>query len=347
MWDKFIGGQIRRANRNLLIVNLVILFSCASALLVERKLIKGFFLGGVQTDAAALANVDPVLSRNLLEVNTKLVLPTGYRIVERSHGSETVKYEFLLMKAGNRMVIVKVEPGQTGPHFTGVLDPMEMDLSNALRRDIKSQQVRDALLPVMLNSTDYQGEVWVCLLLALPVGLLTIWNLKKWMQRAADPGESPIVKQLEHRGGVMACQQIDSEMAQSNGKVGRAILTRSWIMVPGTFGVRIMNIDDVVWVYKKVTRHRVNFVPVGKTYTAILCSSTGKSINVLDREQKVNDLLASVAAKAPWAIAGYTSEAQTLWLKNRDALVQSVNQRRSALMKKAAAAPAAVAPAPA
>jgi hypothetical protein len=79
----------------------------------------------------------------------------------------------------------------------------------------------------------------------------------------------------------------------------------------------------------------VNFIPVGKTYAAVLCNTMGKTMEVMDKEAKVNELLAAVTAKAPWAIPGFSAEAQQLWTKNRDAMLQAVNARRSAVAKRA------------
>lgn len=339
MLNGFIGEQIRRTNRNLLIVNLLLVFGFLSLTVAEHKLLKGYFLGAEKVEPASLAHAEAGVERQLIEVENNAVLPAGYRMVNRKGGSESVKSEYLLMLVGDRMMMVKTEPNNKGPVFKGVLVPMELRLSMALQRDIKSDKVRDRLLPVMLDTTDYESDVWGYLVVGLPLGLLGAWNLKKWMVRAADPAESPIVTQLQHRGGLMACQQIDSEMAQSNGKIGKAVLTKSWIVVPGFFSLKAMHIEDVVWAYKKVTRHRVNFVPVGSTYTAVVCTANGKSVEVLDSDSKVRDLLVAIATKAPWAITGFNDDVQKLWLKNRDALLQAVNQRRSAISKKMGATP--------
>ena len=346
MWDKFIGEQVRRSNRNLLIANLFIVFTFLSVTLAEHRLLKSYFFGATKVEPAALETAGITVEKDIIEVENKAVLP-AYRSVNRSGGSENVKAEYLMMLVGKRMMMVKVAPGDKGPHFKGVLEPMDLRLTMKLQQDLKSDRARDMLLPVMLDTTDYDSDVMAYFVVGLPMGLIGLWNLKKWMTRAADPAQSPVVTQLEHRGGMMACQQIDTEMAQTSGRIGKAILTRSWILVPSLFGLKAMHIEDVVWAYKKVTKHRVNFVPVGTTYTAVVCATNGKSIHVFDSDEKVRQLLASVAAKAPWAIAGFNDDVQKLWLKNRDALLQAVNQRRSEAMKKAASAAAAPAPAPA
>ena len=347
MWDKFIGEQVRRTNRNLLLVNLFLVISFGMLTISQHKLLKSYFLGATKVEPAELAKAELGLERDIVEVNNPAVMPSGYRTVVRKGGGEDVKAEYLLMKVGDRMMIVKTQAGNKGPQFKGVVGPMDLKLSLALQKDIKSDAVRERLLPVMLDTTDYDSDVLGYLVVGLPLGLLGVWNLKKWMNRAADPVESPVVKQLEHRGGLMACQQIDCEMAQSSGRIGKAILTKSWILVPGFFSLKAMHIEDVVWAYKKVTRHRVNFVPVGSTYTAVVCTANGKSVEVLDSDAKVKELLVSIAVKAPWAITGFNDDVQTLWLKNRDALLLAVNQRRSALAKKTVVASATPAPAPA
>jgi hypothetical protein len=209
-------------------------------------------------------------------------------------------------------------------------------------QDLKTPEARLALMPIMLDTIEYKSDALLLMGFGIPAILLAAWNLKKWMARAADPATSPIVTQLEHRGGMMACQQVDSEVAQSSGKIGKAILTKSWVIAPHVYHASIMHLDDVVWVYKKVTQHRVNFIPTGKTYAAILCASNGRMVQVDDKQEKIDQLLESIAIKAPWAIAGFSDDVQKLWDKNRDALLQAVNQRRSELMKKMTATPAPV-----
>ena len=349
MWDRFIGDQIRRANRNLLITNLVILVVAATLMLSQHRTISGYLRGGEKTEPAALASTPPI-ENTVVALDSDNVMATGYQMVKHESGKDTVEYEYLAMKAGDRLLIVKSEPGQHGPHFEGALAPLPHDISSALMKEIKSERTRQALMPVMLDTIEYKSDGRLLLIFGVPSILLAAWNLKKWMQRAADPETSPIVTQLQHRGGMMACQQIDSEVAQSSGKLGKAILTKSWVIAPHTFGASIMHLDDVVWVYKKVTQHRVNFIPTGKTYAAILCASTGRMVQIDDKQEKIDQLLVTIAGKAPWAIAGFSPDVQKLWDKNRDALLQAVNQRRSEVVKKASAsaAPSPVAvPAPA
>lgn len=348
MWDKFIGEQVRRANRNLLITNLVLLLVAGTLVLTQNKIIKGYLRGGEKVEAAALARMTAA-EGGVIEVDADGVIPTGYAMVEhRSSGKDKVEYEFVAMKAGDRVLLVKVPEGQTGPHFVGTLEPLPGQVTTMAYQDLKTPEARLALMPIMLDTIEYRSDAWLLMGFGIPAILLSGWNLKKWMTRAADPATSPIVTQMEHRGGMMACQQIDSEVAQSNGKIGKAILTKSWVIAPHLYHVSIMHFDDVVWVYKKVTQRRVNFIPAGKTYAAILCASNGRMVQIDDKQEKIDQLLESIATKAPWAIAGFSDDVQKLWDKNRDALLQAVNQRRSELTKKmAAASTAAPAPVPA
>ncbi len=335
MWNNFIGEQIRRTNRNLLMINLLIVVVVITYACLSAGYLKQAATQGQQVSPEALARMG-ASAHHIFEVDSTEVMASGYQEVERKNGSEKAVADFLVMRAGDHMLIVKTSPGKHGPHFTGNLETIPGDLSAALSRDIKSPQTRAAILPVMLETTAYSNEAWLALVFGVPLLLIGTWNLKKWMSRASDPALSPIVTQLQHRGGMMACQQVDSEMAQGPEKVGKAIFTKSWVVVPNTFGTHIMHFDDVVWVYKKVTQHRVNFIPTGKTYAAMICSSMGKTIEVSGKEGKIDELLTAVTEKAPWAIPGFSDEAQALWSKNRDAMLQAVNARRSALMKRAA-----------
>jgi uncharacterized protein DUF6709 len=336
MWNNFVGDQIRRANRNLLLVNALMVVCAGGYFLFSANFYKAMLSSGQTVSAEALSHM-PGDEHKIIEVDSDMVMPSGYQLVETSGGSKTVKADFLVMKTGDRLMLVKVAPGKKGPHFTGVLAPMPIDLTANLQRDLPKLQTRGAIMPVILDTVEYKDEIWLALILGVML-LIGLWNLKKWMARAADPAESPIIQALQNRGGLMAAQQIDSEMSQSKSSVGKAIFTQSWVLVPYTFGMHVMHFDDVVWVYKKVIQRRVNFIPVGKSYAAVLHSTMGKTVEVMDKEAKVNELLTAITAKAPWAISGFTSEAEQLWKKNRDGMLQAVNARRSAMMKRAAQA---------
>ncbi len=335
MGDRFVGGHIRRSNRNLLMVNGFLLLAVLAYVGARHQFLWEHVTEGVKTDVAKLAIATQSDWSHILEVDVQEVEPTGYQIVEGSGSSEKVKYEFLAATAGEKTLIVKVPANRRGTHFTGTLSTMPYDLRMALARDLEPA-VMKTIVPVMLDTTEYKGEVFMAFLVGIPVALLAAWNVWRWKQRQGDPTTHPIMKQLAHRGAHMAVQQIDNEVAAGAETVGKVVLTNSWVLMPYFFGLHALHLDELAWIYKKVTKHSVNFIPTGKTYSAVLCGSSGKTIEANAKEAVVDDLTTRLSLRAPWAIAGFSDDIQNLWTKNRDALLQEVNQRRSAAKKSPA-----------
>jgi hypothetical protein len=89
----------------------------------------------------------------------------------------------------------------------------------------------------------------------------------------------------------------------------------------------------VLWAYKKITKHSVNFIPTGKTYEAIV-SCYGGTATITGKEKHVDALLDYVRARAPWAIHGYSAEIATAFAKHQDEFVSAVEQRRQELQQQ-------------
>src|SRR5512140_1093758 len=157
MWDKFIGEQVRRANRNLLITNAVILIFAGTMMLSQHKTISGYVRGGQRVEPEALAGM--TVYDGVVDVTSDNVIPTGYEMVKtHDSGRKEVEYEYLAMKAGDKLLIVKAKPGQHGPHFEGAIAALPSDVSTALMRDVTSASVRQALMPVMLDTIEYKDD---------------------------------------------------------------------------------------------------------------------------------------------------------------------------------------------
>src|SRR6266542_3252040 len=53
-------------------------------------------------------------------------------------------------------------------------------------------------------------------------------------------------------------------------RMGNKFLVRSTF-----FTFNVLRFHDVLWGYKKITRHSINFIPTGKTYEAIVACDGG------------------------------------------------------------------------
>jgi len=87
-------------------------------------------------------------------------------------------------------------------------------------------------------------------------------------------------------------------------------------------------LENLAWVYKKVVTRRSYGIPVGKTVSAVICDRNGKEINIVAKEYQVDQLLTSIAERAPWVVAGFNEDLLQLWLRERSRFVEEVDQRR-------------------
>src|SRR5207248_2921358 len=123
--------------------------------------------------------------------------------------------------------------------------------------------------------------------------------------------------------------EIEGEFRGKTEALGSARVTQSWIFVSKTFGLSICRIPDIVWAYKKVTRHYTNFIPTGKSYAAILFRRSGTSIEAAGPQKKMDRLLEIVVSRAPWALIGFTKELDNLVRSNWQGFVAEIDERRS------------------
>ena len=333
MWENFIGRQIRRANRNLLLTNLVLLGIIAAVAFSQYRYLNNWFRGTAAIDPAAIAQLQSAddLQRNFVKFDVKEVFPSGFQEVEQENGKTTsVKADYLLAWVANRALVLKAKPNSTNTHLEGALVPLTKEVQDGLKQELPPER-QNVLLPFMLDTVDYRDDGYWLLGIGIPLLALCIWNLAKWSQRTSDFASHPIVKMIGGEPAVIQYgQQLDMEMTAGGEKFGATTLTQNWVVVPFFFGAHLARLDDMVWVYKKITKHSVNFIPTGKTYAATLWSRTGKMTSVAGKEAQVDKLLATVASRAPWVVGGFSAELEKAWQKDRAGFIAAVDQRRAA-----------------
>jgi hypothetical protein len=140
--------------------------------------------------------------------------------------------------------------------------------------------------------------------------------------------------------------QIQNEENQPHPSYGKLHVTHSWLVRRSMFSTWVLPVEDLIWAYKKVTKHSVNFIPTGKSYAVVLVGRHRQRIEVQTSEKDVNVLLGTLAARVPWAIYGYNQEINSAWQKDPAGFVGVVDSRRQSAAKAAAAAPGPPPPPP-
>jgi len=186
---------------------------------------------------------------------------------------------------------------------------------------------------------DYVGDWWWALAIDVPLLLLATWNLSKWKKRAWDYTCHPICKRLARFGTVeQVIQQIEAAILMNPvEKIAGVRLFGPWLFKPRFFGLTCFHVPDIVWVYKKVTQHSINFIPTGKSFAALLFDRYGYSTEIQASEKKIVVLMTHIIKHCPWTIAGFSKDLEKLWTSRKGAFVAAVDERRKEAPKAAAA----------
>jgi hypothetical protein len=186
---------------------------------------------------------------------------------------------------------------------------------------------------------DYVGDWWWALAIDVPLLLLATWNLSKWKKRAWDYTCHPICKRLARFGTLeQVIQEIEAAILMNPvEKIAGVRLFGPWLFKPRFFGLTCFHVPDIVWVYKKVTQHSINFIPTGKSFAALLYDRYGYSTEIQASEKKIVTLMTHIIKHCPWTIAGFSKDLEKLWTSRKGAFVAAVDERRKEAPKAAAA----------
>jgi hypothetical protein len=347
---QWVETEAKRANRNLMLVNGFVLIALLGTLGANWQYCVNFVLGcqPIQTSELSALTSPSQRFRNFVIVHGLKSVSTGYQDIERSVEkstnrvvSEVVKDEYLLLLLGDKVLLVKAPDGKEVVDFSGELIPT----SDAIRREViapiaaSHPTVADGILPFTLDTTDYRDQGYWGFGLGIPLVIVSLWNCLTSLRRGSEVSIAPIWKQLSIFGNVaQLSQEIQQEQNFPVRKYGRLAVTQSWLIKRGAFSTWVSPVSEVVWTYKKMTKHSVNFIPTGKTYAAILYGRHRQRLEVSMSEKSVNELLADLAGRVPWAVFGYDKGLEQAWTKDTAGFIAAVDSRRQAHAPKADAA---------
>lgn len=165
------------------------------------------------------------------------------------------------------------------------------------------------------------GE-WFAFALVLSLGAFGIFNVIRGVSRIVDHTKHPFWKRLENWGPPENVErEIDHAIHASSP---------AWYFKPGLFCPSACRLNDLVWVHLVRTKHSVNLVPVGTSYSVSLYDRHGQSFTVDRTRNDDRHELEQYTAQAPWAVVGYSEETENRWNRDRSTLIAEVDARRRA-----------------
>jgi hypothetical protein len=354
MRTTYIGRQIRRANRNLVVINALLLAGVVVMFAVTATYWLNFLAGPFEMtrdEVVALPNAER-LSRYYVHLDGDQVVPAIGRHIEKEVDNRTkqeksrrVTAEFAALAMGEKALVVKHDPGDLlDRSVTGKLVTTPTEVRGQIVQPIEQEEKQPGLfLPVMLDATGFRGPGYLMLGLGVPVALLAAWNLTRAASRNSDPEKHPVARRLLKYGvpGEVA-EQIDAEVTAAGdaATVGSATFTKSWLLVPTTYGVTVRHLGEAVWSYKSTTQHRVNGIPTGKTYAGVCYFADGTRETVsMKSERLAETFVKAVWERVPWMFVGFDERLQKSWKKKRGEVLAALEARKQQLLAEAAKEP--------
>jgi len=347
----WVENEARRANRNLLLVNGVILAVLVLTVAANYRYCANFVLGCTPVSIAELAGLKSPDQKwhNFVTVTGTKSVTTGYQDVENHMQGDRVvstdiKDEYFLLRVGEKILLVKADPGKEQLEYSGQLeyttDPVKADLLRPLAAE--HADLAQMVLPFTLNAANYRSNGYVMLIIGLPLLALALWNSLKAARRSSEIQLSPVWKQLAVYGNAeQLSQQIEAELQPAMiRKYGKLQITPQWMVRRKMFSTWVSPLADMAWIYKKVTKHSVNFIPTGKTYSVVLVGRHRQRTEEQMKQKVVDEMLADMASRVPWAIFGFSQDLEKAWRKDPAGVIASVDARYQRFNNKSAAAAA-------
>ena len=255
--------------------------------------------------------------------------------VETENGvekSRTVTSTFYMLQVGNKLLVVKSK-GALPLVAEGVLTSIPYDLDQNLFGTPETQAVKPHFFNYYLDAaSSFRAAGYWGIAIGIALLALLLWKTRPAWHGLQEPGSHPLAVRVGKWGSpVDTSAAIEREWrAPGNKRMGRWTITPRYLIQSALFRFNVLRFEDLLWAYKKVTKHSVNFIPTGKTYQAIV-HAYGGSAELPGSQKNVDEMLQEAARRAPWAIVGFSAEIQQLFLKKNRDFCAAVEERRQKL----------------
>ncbi|HEX7425414.1 MAG TPA: hypothetical protein VF311_16220 [Terriglobales bacterium] len=320
---------IRRVAAWVLALGSVVLFAMA-----QHRYITNFLSGPFDLGQAELDSVDDisVAQRYFARVTGSKAVDTGIQeITVHKRGevetSRSVSGVYYALVVGDRLLLVK---GSAGALTTaeGELKVIPAVLDRQLFDSVAMLAIRNRFYRFYLDDASFRLPGYCAVGAALLFGFLLLrYGVPAWRQ-LQDPSSHPVVRRVASWGDpIGVALDAEREAASPRHKSRGWLMTEKYLIQSSFFTFDLLRITDLVWAYKRVTRHSVNFIPTGKTYEGVF-ACYGRTAIVKGRQKTVDAMLAFAAERVQWAVFDFSNKLQRLFNKDNRGFCAAVEQRR-------------------
>jgi hypothetical protein len=344
MMDTWVVRMARRRCLRRVAGWVVAVASLALVAIAQHRYISNFVNGPFALGQKQLDSINDVTvaERSFVRVAGSKAVETGIQefTIQTQEGVETSRSQsgaFYALLVGDRALLVKGSAGALVlTEAEGELKPIPPDVDRLLFNTPEMNQLRSRFYPFYVDDADFRIPGYCAIGGLLLFGfLLARYGVPAWRQ-LQDPSSHPAVRRIVTWGNPIGLSHAaEIEASSPRHASGGWLMTENYLMQASFFTFDLLRATDVVWAYKIVTRHSINFIPTGKTYQGVF-ACYGRTAIIKGSQKKIDAMLAFAAERAPWAVFGFSADLQKLFAKDNRTFCTGVEQRRLEWEQKAA-----------
>lgn len=307
----------------------IVLFAIAQHRYISNFLIGPFDLGQAELDSIGdIATAPHYFAR----VTGSKAIDTGIEqvTIRKRGGVETrrsVSSAYYALVVGDRLLVVKSSAGALTT-AEGELRVMTADLDRQLFNTPAMQAIRNHFYTFYLDDASFRVPGYCAIIATLLFGFFLVISAVPAWRQLQNPSSHPVVRRIALWGDPLRiATDVEREASTPRHKSGGWLMTEKYLIQSTFFTFDLLQISDLLWAYKRVTKHSVNFIPTGRKYDAVLECHGGTAV-VKGSEKAVDSILSFAVEHAPWAVCGFSKELDQLFNENNRAFCSSVEQRR-------------------
>lgn len=334
MDKSFVYDTAQKPNRILFYICLAGMLVLLAVLGLNWRYFYNFAFGPFSIDNATLSNLTDPTGRLEYFVNVVAddVADSGFqRVTDYSNGKKVVEANFPVLLVGQKVLLVETTATTISNKYTGALKTVPDQVNSDVIQPLVTQvpELKPMFLPYMLQASNFRMPGIIGLAAGVPVFILFLVGAIVASIRTGNPLHNPTLKALNRFGEMEdVMDEVDAEMEAEHLTVGSGHLLQNWLVLSSATRLQATKYADVVWFYKQVIANRVLGIPVKQTFAAILHDRHSTRLVFTGKEAEVDEFLAELGRRAPWAVKGFTEDKEEAWKNDPEAFISRVDERQ-------------------